>query len=281
MSVAEYAARHGLHRVGARPPLWSYLKQTWDRREFAIAMARFRIQAEQQRNRLGMLWLVLQPTLNALIYGTIFGLLQRGNRPPDYAAYVVIGVFLFQYFSQSLTSGAKSITGNRALVQSLAFPRLTLPIAVVLENFMALVPMLGVMFVAVLALGHYPTWSWLLMIPLLALFTLFNAGVAMIAARLTVHVRDLTQVLPFVNRLLFYTSGVLFAVDRILEAYPWVVRLYDFHPIYQVLQIARGLLMRDGGYPPTYWLYFGIWSIVLFVAGLLFFWVAEERYGRE
>ena len=76
MSLAEYATQYGLHRVGARPKLWHYLKQTWDRRDFAVAMARFRIQAAQETNRLGMVWLVLQPTLNALIYGLIFYFLQ-------------------------------------------------------------------------------------------------------------------------------------------------------------------------------------------------------------
>ena len=281
MSLADYAAQHGLHRVGARPNLWRYLKQTWDGRDFAIAMARFRIQASQERNRLGMLWLVLQPTLNALIYGLIFGVLQGDAKPPDYAAFVVIGVFLFDFFSKSLSNGAKSITGNRALVQSLAFPRLTLPIAVVLENFMTLVPMLGVMGLALVVLGHPPAWEWLLMVPLLALYSLFNAGIAMIAARLTVHVRDLTQILPFINRILFYTSGVLFAVDRILRGHPWAIELYDYHPLYQVLQIARGLLMNQGTYEPRYWLFFAIWSVLVFVAGLLFFWVAEERYGRD
>ncbi|MFT4297152.1 MAG: ABC transporter permease [Micropruina sp.] len=282
MSLADYAAQHGLHRVGARPRLLSYLKQAWDRRDFPLAMARFRIQASQQRNRLGMLWLVLQPSLNALVYGVIFYWLQTGgNRPPDYPAYIVIGVFLFDFFSKSLSNGAKSITGNRALVQSLAFPRITLPIAVVLENFMALMPMLGVMALALVLLGHPPAWDWLLMVPLLALYTLFNCGVAMIAARLTVHVRDLTQILPFVNRILFYTSGVLFAVDRIFSSHPWVVQVYDFHPLYQVLQIARGLLMNAGHYSLHYWAYFALWSVLVFVVGLLFFWVAEERYGRD
>ena len=55
MTLAEYATEHGLHRVGARPNLVQYLKQAWSRRDFAIAMARFRIQANQERNRLGML----------------------------------------------------------------------------------------------------------------------------------------------------------------------------------------------------------------------------------
>lgn len=280
MTAAEQAAAAGLHRVGGRPPLLDYLKQTWRRRDFAWAMARFRIEAGQQGNRLGMFWLVLRPTLNALIYGAIFGLLQGSLRPRDYPAYVVIGVFLFEFFSQSLTNGAKSITSNRSLVQSLAFPRLTLPVSVVMQQFMSLVPTLGVMALALVILGHPPTWSWLYLIPLLALFTLFNAGVAMIAARLTVHVADLTQVLPFVNRILFYTSGVLFAVDKVLAAHPWAIAAFDFHPLYQVLQIARADLM-GGEHRPEYWAFFAAWAVLVFVVGIVFFWAAEERYGRD
>jgi teichoic acid transport system permease protein len=96
-----------------------------------------------------------------------------------------------------------------------------------------------------------------------------------------VHVRDLTQLLPFISRILFYTSGVLFSVDSLFGKYPLVVKLYDFYPLYQVLQMARAALMGGHLYDPMYWAYFSAWSVVVFVTGLLFFWVAEERYGRE
>lgn len=281
MTVAQQAADLGLHRVGARPPLASYLKQTWARRQFIVKMAQFRLRAGLEDNRLGVVWLLLQPVLNALVYGTIFYFLQSDRRPQDYVAHVVIGVFLFQFFSQSLSDGAKSITGNQALVQSLSFPRLTLPLAEVMENFLSLMPSIGLLLVVLPFLGHWPTWDWLLLVPLLALYTLFNAGVAMIAARLTVHVRDLTQVLPFVSRILFYTSGVLFDVNRIFNAYPWVITLYDFHPLYQVLEMARSALMGGHTYNPHYWLYFSAYAVVTFLVGLVFFWVAEERYGRD
>ena len=281
MTLAEYAAARGLHRVGARPPLLQYLKQTWERRRFVTAMARFRMRAGLEDNRLGVLWLLLQPVLNAIVYGTIFYFLQSGRRPEDYIAHVVIGVFLFQFFSKSLSDGAKSITGNQSLVQSLAFPRLTLPLAEVIEHFLSLLPSIGLLLILLPFLGHWPTWSWLLLIPLLGLYTLFNTGVAMIAARLTVHVRDLTQLLPFISRILFYTSGVLFDLTRIFAAHPWVVRLYDFQPIYQVLQMARSSLMGGHSYNGMYWLYFSIWAIVVFAFGLVFFWAAEERYGRD
>lgn len=281
MSLADLAASHGLHRVGARPPLLKYLKRTWRQRDFIFALAAYRLRSELEENRLGIVWLVLRPMLNAAVYGLIFGLLQGASRGADYPAVVVTGVFLFEYFSASLSRGAKSITGNRALVQSLAFPRLTLPLAEVIEGFLSLLPSLVVLAILLPLLGHWPHWHWLLMAPLLAIFTVFNAGVAMFVARLTVHVQDLNQFLPFVTRILFYTSGVLFNVDTIFEQHPWVIQAYNFHPIYQVLKIARSILMGNQTYDPMYWWYFSAWAAVAFVGGLLFFWVAEERYGRD
>lgn len=282
MNAESLAAEYGLQRVGARPGLWTYLRQTWARRDFAYTLAKSRIQASNQANRLGVVWEILKPTLNALMYGFIFGILQSSaDRPHNYAAYVVIGVFLFEFFSNAMSQGAKSITGNRALVQSLNFPRMTLPFSTILQQLLTLAPMLLVMVVYVMILGGRPTWSWLLLLPLIVLYTLFNSGVALICARLTVHLNDLTQLLPLITRILFYTSGVLFAVDKIFKAHPWVIDLYNFHPIYQVLEIARGLLLDGHPYNGLHWLSLGIWAVVIFVGGIIFFWQAEERYGRE
>lgn len=280
MTAAEYAAQYGLHRVGARPDLVSYLKQAWARRDFAFELARSRLQATNQRNRLGMLWVVIKPTMNALMYGFIFGILQGGNKPQDFPAFVVIGVFLFEFFTGSVNSGAKSITGSAALVQSLAFPRITLPIAAVVQQFLTLVPMLGVMFVYCMILGTTPKWSWLMVLPLLVLFTMFNTGMALVCARLTVHIRDFTQILPLITRILFYTSGVLFGVDRILNAFPVLVLMFDFHPIYQALQIARGSIMNGVEYPSFYWVVLSVWALAALIGGTIYFWAAEERYGR-
>jgi teichoic acid transport system permease protein len=282
MSLADLAASNGLHRVGARPPFWQYLKQAWGRRDFVWAMSRYRMRADLEGNRLGIFWLVLQPVINATIYGVIFYfLVGEKGRGADYPAHVVIGVFLFQFFSKSLSNGAKSITGNQSLVQSLAFPRVTLPVGEVIEQFLSLMPSMALLVIVLPIMGHWPSLEWLLMIPLLALFTLFNTGVALIAARLTVHVRDLTQLLPFISRILFYTSGVLFNVGAVLDAHPTLLRLYDFHPLYQVLQMARSVLMGGRGYDPMYWVYFSEWAVGTLIVGLLFFWAAEERYGRD
>ncbi len=281
MTVPPQVQAFDLPRVGARPPFLAYLAEVWRRREFIVTMAQFRIRASLEGNRLGMAWIVLRPLLNAMIYGFIFGVLQGGNRPKDYPVYVVVGVFFFEFFQGCFNDGSKAITGNRNLVQSLSFPRMTLPLAVTIERLIQFVIMLLVLVPILIAFGHYPNWDWLVIIPLVALFTLFNAGVAMITARLTVHVSDLSQLLPLLSRILFYSSGVLFSVNKIFAGHPTVIRAFEFYPLYEVLLIARHHLIGGVGYPEHAWLSLTAATLVVFVGGALFFWRAEERYGRE
>lgn len=281
MTVADRVPGPGLHRVGARPPLVEYLQETWRRRDFAFTLAKSRLQAANEVNRLGVLWIGLRPIINAIVYGSVFGLLQGNSRPPDYTSFVIIGVFMFEFFGSAMNSGARSITGNRSLVQSLAFPRITLPIAAVIEQFLSLLVTVVIMLVLVTIFGDPPTVKWLLLIPLIALFTLFNTGVALICARLTVIVNDLSQLLPFISRLLMYTSGVLFQPDRVLQNHPTALELFRYNPIHEVLVIARGLLLpQTHTYEPIFWGYLAGWSVLLVVVGVLVFWVAEEKYGR-
>lgn len=281
MSLASVAEDWGLPRVGARPPFGTYVAEVWRRRDFIITMARYRLRSGVENNRLGMAWIVLRPLINAAIYGVIFGLLQGGNRPANFPAFVVVGVFLFEFFQGCFNDGSKAIRDNRSLVQSLAFPRMTLPLAAAMERLMQFLVMLVVLVLMLVALGHYPNWGWLAVIPLVLLFTMFNTGVAFITARLTVHVSDLTQLLPFISRILFYTSGVLFGVSTILSNHPRILVLYDYFPLYQVLEMARFHLIGSDPYPMRYWWLLSASCILVFVGGAIFFWRAEERYGRD
>jgi teichoic acid transport system permease protein len=283
MSLAEEAARAGLHKVGGRPPLGQYLSDVWRRREFIYSLARFRIEAENGRNRLGMGWVVLKPLINAGVYGAIFGILLGSNaRPAHFVEFLIIGVFMFEFFSTCFTTGSKSITSNAALVQSLSFPRMALPLALVAQRLLQFLPMVVIMLIIVTAFGTAPKLDWLLLVPLVVLFTVFNAGLTLITARLTVHFRDLTQLLPFIARFFFYTSGVFFSVDKRFHDHPTVLTIADFLPIHEFMSLGRGMLL-DGAYydvKPEYWLYSGVWALATLTIGILFFWAAEERYGR-
>ncbi|MGO2152972.1 MAG: ABC transporter permease, partial [Brevibacterium aurantiacum] len=168
------------------------------------------------------------------------------------------------------------------LVQSLPFPRIVLPIATVFQNLLNFIPTFIFMALLVMLWGARPSWDWFLFIPLVILFWIFNQGVAFIFARATVHFRDLSQVTPFISRMIFYTSGVFFDLKVMVEKInPALQPFADWQPLNNVLSIARGILMKDGVIPYDYFWHLAIWAFGIFIIGFVFFWQAEERFGRD
>jgi len=281
-SPSALADRYGLVRVGLRPPFGRYLADTWRRRTFARTLAKYRIQSENERNRLGLGWVVIKPILNALIYGLVFGLiLNSDSRPENFIAFLLVGVFIFEYFGSSFGQGAKAITSNTRLVRSLSFPRILLPVAVLLEQLYRMVPILGVLGVLLLLIGESLSWTWLFIVPIILMMSFFNAGVAMIAARMSVHLRDIQQVIPVLTRIMFYSSGIFFSIDLVLADKPELLTIVHLTPVYEYISLSRSVLIADSPVDPSLWLWAGIWAAATFAFGVVFFWRAEERYGRD
>ncbi|WP_062206297.1 ABC transporter permease [Demequina salsinemoris] len=286
MNTTDYEAlarEHGLERVGARPPLGEYLMEAWRRRNFAIALAKYRIQASLHDSRLGMSWIVLFPILQAALYGTIFGVIMPSDtRPDNFVPFLVVGVFTFGFFSSSLSGGAKAVTGNVGLVRSLSFPRILLPLAQVIQFAMELVPMVIVMAIIVAAFGEPISWKWLLVVPIYALMALFNAGIALVVARLTVHLKDVTQILPLVTRLFFYVSGIFYSLELVLaDNPPWMLTLAQLNPVHDYIALVRYCLVGGTELQTLAWVVAVASAIVTAAFGIVFFWKAEERYGSE
>lgn len=280
-TAAERARAAGLTRLGQRQPLRRYGEELWDRRYLMVELARSRFRAGNEQNRLGMAWVVLRPLLNAAVYGVVFGLiLPSSTRPPNFVPFLVTGIFVFQFFGSCLNEGAKSITGNLGLVRTLHFPRILLPLSAVLQQVLALGPMMLVACLIALAFGEPLAWRWFALVPALVLMTMFNAGVAMAAGRATIHVRDIAQLLPFLTRLVFYTSGIFYSIERIGLPGP-VALVARLNPVHVYISLARSALVSGQEASWHVWALGLAWAVVGLVAGTVFFWRAEERYGRE
>ncbi|WP_062518261.1 ABC transporter permease [Demequina gelatinilytica] len=278
------AREAGLPRVGARQPLPAYLKETWERRHFAMRLARYRIEAQLSQNRLGLFWVVLNPLLQAAVYGFVFGLIMdRGSRAGlNFIPFLVTGFFCFQFFSNSFNQGAKSITGNASLVRSLGFPRILLPLSAVFRNVYELVPMMVVLSFILVGFGERPSWTWLLVPPILFLFGMFNVGVALIAARLTVHLRDVTQMVPIITRLVLYMTGIFYSLEQVLaDNPPWMLTLAQLNPVHDYIQLVRTMVLEGQEVNTLIVVMAFVGAIGFFIAGIVFFWSAEERYGRD
>ena len=281
MIIAEAVAKYRLQKIGERPPLAEYLRDSYKRRSFAFTLARFNLQASTAKSSLGVAWLVLVPALQIMVYGLIFGLVLGSSRPANFLPYLITGIVLFQFVAGSFADGAKSITANASLVRSLNFPRVLLPTSAVISNVIRIVPLVGLMLIALFALGEPITWNWLLVIPDLILMACFSAGLAMIAARLTVHFADLNQLVPFITRVAFYSSGIFFSVDKLAAGHPILQPIMDSNPIHIFLQIARGALVQGYSYDLYQWIFGAIWALASLILGFVYFWRAEEKFGRN
>lgn len=270
----------GLSAVGTRPPLGGYLAETWRRRRFAFTLAGYRLMASLLPNRLGVLWIVLKPLALAVIYGTIFSFVIAGPaRPTNFVQFLIVGIFIFEFFTGSFGGGAKAVTGNAKLVQSLGFPRILLPISVVAEQAMRMIPVVVLLGILLLIFGEPISWSWLLLLPILVVMAVFNLGLALIVARLSVQTRDVQQFIPIVNRVLFYASGIFFSIDGALAEYPVALTIAQLVPTYEFISLARGVLLNSYEAPLLAWIGAPVWALGTIIVGVVFFWRAEARYG--
>jgi teichoic acid transport system permease protein len=279
-SPVELAERHGLAPSSARPPFGDYVRQLWQRRYFIARFATSRTATLYSSSRLGHVWQVLTPLLNAGVYYLFFGLLfQAGRGVENFVAFLVTGVFVFHFTSRSVSAGARAISGNLSLIRALHFPRASLPFASTIVELQQLMVSMAVLSVIVLATGEPLTWYWLLIVPALALQTIFNMGLSLILARIGAKVPDISQLLPFVTRTWLYLSGILYSIpDRVG---PGLIRdLMMANPAAVYIELVRDALMDTHEATTWTWYLAVAWALVIFCAGFWYFWQAEERYGR-
>ncbi|MGW1606962.1 ABC transporter permease, partial [Streptomyces eurythermus] len=217
LTAAELAAKYGLSVSGARPSLVEYVRQLWGRRHFILAFSQAKLTAQYSQAKLGQLWQVATPLLNAAVYFFIFGLIlhaSRGMSQDVYIPFLVTGVFVFTFTQSSVMSGVRAISGNLGLVRALHFPRASLPISFSLQQLQQLLFSMLVLFAVSIGFGSYPGLSWLLIVPVLVLQFLFNTGLALIVARMGAKTPDLAQLMPFLLRTWMYASGVMFSINN-------------------------------------------------------------------
>ncbi|MFI0811403.1 ABC transporter permease [Streptomyces echinatus] len=283
--LAALAARHGLSVSGARPSLREYVGQLWARRHFISAFATAKLTAQYSQAKLGQVWQVMTPLLNAAVYYFIFGvLLGTKHNVPDYVPFLVTGVFIWTFTQSSIMAGTRAISGNLGLVRALHFPRAALPISFALQQLQQLLFSMAALVVILLCFGVPVAASWVLAIPALVLQFTFNAGVSMAVARLGAKTPDIAQLMPFVLRTWMYVSGVMWSIDKLTRKEPHIVRvLLELNPAAVYIDLMRFALIDSfhaDSLPPHVWAAATGWALLAGVGGFIYFWKAEETYGR-
>ncbi len=270
----EFSERHVYepHRIGL-PPLWPYLRTVWQRREFAVELARTNLRKQHYNTLFGQLWLVINPLLLVFAYFVLVGIIRGDTRGPTFLLHLMAALFAFRFVAGSVTHGARSVVGGGRLILNIAFPRTLLPLASVMTAFMRFVPMLAVYAVAHAIVGLPVGLHLLWAIPIVALLVVFASGITMLLAATQVYFRDLRSFLPFSTRIWLYASPILYYAQDVPESFSAIMAA---NPLYPMLASWSDVL-NQGAAPSPAFLAGGLaWAAAAFVVGSLFF-VSRER----
>jgi ABC-2 type transport system permease protein len=194
---------------------------------------------------LGYLWQLVRPLL---LFGVLYVFFtkiahvnsEKGAGSHFYGAQLLGSIVLFTFFAEATGGAVRSVVDRENLVRKIQFPRMVIPLSVVLlATFNLALNLLVVLGFALLE-GVRPTLSWLELPLIIAMLAVFATGVAMLLSALFVTFRDVQPIWDVISQVLFYASPVIISVEtvreRVSEA---VLHLYMLNPLAVVFQQFR------------------------------------------
>jgi ABC-2 type transport system permease protein len=165
---------------------------------------------------LGYLWTLMRPLLLfGVLYVVFSHVVKVGTKIPHYPVYLLESIVMFQFFADSTSQGLQSLLQRESLLRKMRFPRMVIPLSVVLTNLFNLGMNLIAVLVFVLVSGLSPRWTWLLVPVLVLALIVLATGAAMLTSALYVRFRDLAPIWEIVLQISFYASPVLYVISQV------------------------------------------------------------------
>lgn len=258
------------------PNLRQYFIDVRKRKEFVLELSRAERAEEHLDTVFGQLWSVLSPLLSAGVYYLFIFVVQGGHQGTEFFLHLVAGIFIFELVSTAGTRGANSIVRAGALINNTSFPRVLLPLTDILTAFRVFLPAMFIYAIFHTVLGAPVYIASLQAILALVLLVMFAAGLAMFASTAQVYFRDTQALMPFALRLTMFLSPVLYFPEQ-AKALLDGRFLAVFNPVFCMVQIFSGSLVRGDTFDLWTWVLAIFWATASLVGG---FWFLVSREGE-
>jgi ABC-2 type transport system permease protein len=193
---------------------------------------------------LGYLWQLMRPLMLFGVLLLVFTKVARFSEAvPHYAEGLLLGIVLFTFFSEATGGAVTSLVYRESLVRKIEFPRLAVPLSVVLQSLFNLALNMVAVLIFVLASGVQVRWTWLEIPLLVVALGLLATGVAMLLSAAFVKYRDVSPIWDVITQILFYASGVFFSYETIQVDHHKLAKFMTLNPIGALLQQARHALL--------------------------------------
>lgn len=205
-------------------------------------MVRRELRQKYKGSVLGVLWYVVNPLVLMGAYYLMFGLIFKLQSIDDYPLFLMVGLIVWIFFSQSVLAAAPSLLEQGALVRKARFPRVTIPGAVVTVQavtFLILLSLIGI--VTIVIRGTLDPALILLPVVLLCLYA-FTLGFALAVSILHAHFRDVAPILSAALLPWFFISPIFFQIDAITSREEYRKLLEWGNPIAPFITATRDIV---------------------------------------
>lgn len=253
-------------------------------RDLLFLLVRRDFVARYKQTILGPLWFVIQPLATTLVFTVVFGKIAKiptDHLPP--LLFYMCGMLAWQYFAQCMQGTSGTFINNANLFGKVYFPRLVVPLSVIISNLAAFVIQLAT-FLCFWLFFKFCTGSgklfgmtpWLLALPVLLLQTAaIGLGVGLWMSALTAKYRDFVLVSGFLTQLWLYATPVVYPLSAVSEKWRWVSAI---NPMSGIVETYRYAFLGAGTVNPFYLGISVVTTVLLLVTGLLVFSRTERTF---
>jgi ABC-2 type transport system permease protein len=199
---------------------------------------------------LGYLWSLGRPLLLFSVLVTVFTQVFHLGKVPHYPVLLLMNIVLYGFFQEATITSVGSVVGQEAIVRKTQFPRLVIPLAVVLTSLFNLLLNLVVVVIFLLAFGVGPLVTWLLFPIVLGLLLVITSAVAMIVASLYPRYRDVSIIWTVFSTALFYATPILYTVENLI-GHPTLRHLILINPLAPIFELARKWMIQPSAPSPA------------------------------
>ncbi|KGO89405.1 ABC transporter permease [Flavobacterium suncheonense] len=285
MEKRSFAEGEWLYEIGPKNNVFSLnFKEVWRYRDLLFLFVKRDIVTVYKQTILGPLWYFIQPLFTAITFTIIFNNvagIQTGKVPSF--LFNLAGIVVWNYFTACLNETSDTFKKNASIFGKVYFPRVILPMSIVITNLVKLGIQL-LIFIAFylyyLTQGMEAAAGWtIIFYPLLVVVMgLLGLGLGMIISSMVTKYRDLTFLVSFGVQLLMYVSAVMYPMALVKEKLSQLGWLIEYNPLAYVVETSRYLLLGEGSVSAWGLTYTVVVSVVVFFLGLIVFNRTEKSF---
>lgn len=260
---------------------WHFLDlaELWRYRELFYILSWRDLKVRYKQTILGVLWALLQPLVNMIIFTIFFG--NFAGIPSDglpYPVFVLLGLTFWGFFSNSLSKAGNSFIENEQLVKKVYFPREILTFSAVVTSFMDFLISLLIL-VVVMIYYQLPISLLFIGVMLLGIFitAISSAGFGLFLASVNIKYRDVRYIIPYFLQLLIFISPIIYPLTLVRSSFQYLLAL---NPMTGVIDSLRSVLVSGAIAHPDILVISLLASLLSFILGLVYF-RKTERYFAD